>query len=88
MTTRIGQKNHYWPTAKAYAWVMGLPYPIPMAKEKPMEPMTCRVCGCTDEAACKGGCWWADLDLENQRGGPLCSQCVRPKARLYTDVVT
>lgn len=27
---------------------------------------TCRVCGCTDDAACPGGCEWAD---------DLCSRC-------------
>lgn len=29
---------------------------------------TCRVCGCTDDHACPGGCWWIDEDL--------CSECV------------
>lgn len=28
---------------------------------------TCRVCGCTDIAACPGGCWWVGKDL--------CSRC-------------
>lgn len=28
---------------------------------------TCRVCGCTDETACFGGCYWVAQDL--------CSQC-------------
>jgi hypothetical protein len=28
----------------------------------------CRVCGCTNEAACFGGCEWVELDL--------CSRCV------------
>jgi hypothetical protein len=27
----------------------------------------CRVCRCTDEAACLSGCWWAEVDL--------CSSC-------------
>lgn len=27
----------------------------------------CRVCGCTDDHACEGGCWWVQPDL--------CSQC-------------
>ena len=32
------------------------------------EPVrTCRVCGCTDELACEGGCAWAGADL--------CSRC-------------
>lgn len=27
----------------------------------------CRVCGCDDEHACPGGCWWVEDDL--------CSAC-------------
>jgi len=27
----------------------------------------CRVCGCTEEVACEGGCWWIERDL--------CSNC-------------
>lgn len=30
-------------------------------------PPTCRVCGCTDDHACEGGCWWVEPDL--------CSAC-------------
>jgi hypothetical protein len=30
-------------------------------------PRRCRVCGCTDDRACPGGCWWVDADL--------CSAC-------------
>jgi hypothetical protein len=32
---------------------------------------SCRVCGCTDDDACPGGCWWAP----DPEGGDLCSQC-------------
>lgn len=28
----------------------------------------CRVCGCTDDFACPGGCYWVEEDL--------CSECV------------
>ncbi|MEW6573161.1 MAG: hypothetical protein AB1374_05960 [Bacillota bacterium] len=28
---------------------------------------TCRICGCTDERACPGGCYWVEPDL--------CSRC-------------
>ena len=32
---------------------------------------TCHACGCTDEQACFGGCWWVNDD-----GTPdLCSSC-------------
>jgi len=29
----------------------------------------CRVCGCTEERACEGGCYWVDSKKE------LCSAC-------------
>lgn len=31
----------------------------------------CRVCGCTDSAACDNGCSWVDRDHR------LCSECAR-----------
>ena len=34
---------------------------------------TCRVCGCTDEHACPGGCVWAEPNL--------CSRCARKRGR-------
>jgi hypothetical protein len=33
----------------------------------------CRVCGCTDDAACEEGCSWVEADL--------CSACVPKKKR-------
>lgn len=33
----------------------------------PEEPRRCRRCGCTDDQACEGGCWWVEPDL--------CSAC-------------
>ena len=33
----------------------------------------CRVCGCTDDHACEGGCWWIEKDL--------CSKCARKIAK-------
>lgn len=42
-----------------------------MVDERPQldEPADgqCRLCGCTDERACPGGCWWVRDDL--------CSSC-------------
>lgn len=32
--------------------------------------LACKVCGCTDDRACPGGCYWVSLDP------PLCSACV------------
>jgi hypothetical protein len=34
---------------------------------------TCRVCGCTDDYGCPGGCYWVEPDL--------CSQCADVRAR-------
>ncbi|HVL65763.1 MAG TPA: hypothetical protein VM364_00745 [Vicinamibacterales bacterium] len=34
----------------------------------PAGEMTCRVCGCSDSRACRGGCLWAAPNL--------CSRCV------------
>lgn len=31
----------------------------------------CRVCGCTDDRACAGGCYWVNSEHD------LCSACVR-----------
>lgn len=32
---------------------------------------TCRICGCTEDHACPGGCSWVEEDL--------CSACAKPK---------
>lgn len=37
----------------------------PVADPEPVP--TCRICGCTDDHACEGGCWWVEADL--------CSTC-------------
>lgn len=34
---------------------------------------TCRICGCTEDRACEGGCFWVE-DPENL--GDLCSNCL------------
>jgi hypothetical protein len=33
----------------------------------------CRNCGCTDLAACPGGCWWVE---DPEQLGDLCSACL------------
>jgi hypothetical protein len=39
------------------------------------EPLaTCRVCGCTDDRACVGGCWWVIDPVVPY--GALCSTCL------------
>ncbi len=42
----------------------------------------CRICGCTDDLACEGGCYWVE-DPEGK--GNLCSQCL-PKAALIQEI--
>lgn len=42
----------------------------------------CRVCGCTDEQACDGGCEW----VEDPEGlGELCSRCLLQVVQPATD---
>jgi len=38
-----------------------------LVEEPLFDTRTCRVCGCTDEDACEGGCEWVEDDL--------CSRC-------------
>lgn len=42
------------------------------------ENRPCRVCGCTVDRACAGGCSWAlakSIGPHTRKFGPLCSQC-------------
>lgn len=57
-----------------YAWVMGNSVSLgdPMAEASfpfrdAVPVRTCRVCGCTEDRACEGGCSWLAFDL--------CSAC-------------
>lgn len=36
---------------------------------EPVDDLACQVCGCTEDAACPGGCSWASLSP------PICSSC-------------
>lgn len=40
--------------------------------EIPQDVATCRVCGCTDDRACAGGCVWVE---DPEELGDLCSAC-------------
>lgn len=44
----------------------------PLARVFAMGPV-CEGCGCTEEAACPGGCWWDENALE--QGRYICSEC-------------
>ena len=41
----------------------------------------CRVCGCTDERGCPGGCCW----VEDPEAGDLCSACAERQGLLEDD---
>ncbi len=46
--------------------------PVDVVDEDPDEA-SCRVCGCSEQDACAGGCWWVpDPELE----GDLCCACL------------
>lgn len=34
----------------------------------------CRVCGCTEDNACEGGCSWMTVS-DHDAGGPMCTAC-------------
>lgn len=41
--------------------------------EEDLDTPICRICGCTDDNACLGGCYW----VEDPKGmGDLCSNCI------------
>lgn len=42
-----------------------------MARPRRLKP-SCRVCGCTEDRACEGGCWWVKVERGSR---PLCSAC-------------
>ena len=42
------------------------------AEEMDDDVARCRVCGCTEEEACEGGCTWVEDPLDD---GDLCSRC-------------
>jgi hypothetical protein len=51
--------------------------PTPYTKHPehtPGQNRTCKLCGCTDEQACEGGCYWIT--------DALCSKCFTDPARL------
>ena len=39
-----------------------------------VDETSCFVCGCTDQVACPGGCWWAADDEDHLQD--VCSRCV------------
>ena len=46
--------------------------PLPPKGEEIWQEQTCRICGCTWEHGCPGGCYWVEPDL--------CSQCAKKEA--------
>lgn len=45
----------------------------------------CRVCGCTEDAACAGGCWWVP---DPTMAGDLCSTCAARARRPAGDTTS
>lgn len=41
--------------------------PLVIARIRGRKVRSCLLCGCTDDRACPGGCWWV--------GDRLCSRC-------------
>lgn len=50
------------------------PIEAPIGARPRTAGLACRVCGCTDDNACPGGCGWVSIDP------PLCSACVGAEA--------
>lgn len=40
--------------------------------------MKCQICGCTEEKACKGGCFWPVFGI------PYCSKCIDKVKKTWT----
>lgn len=45
-----------------------------------VDETSCFVCGCTDQVACPGGCWWAADDENHMQD--VCSRCVELRDEL------
>lgn len=54
-----------------------------MTRRKPTEP-ACRVCGCTEHAACDEGCSWVKVAKGE---APLCSACEGTAGDLFFALV-
>ncbi len=46
-----------------------------------MKNSKCKICGCTDNHACIGGCFWVDSNHT------ICSRCAIDKPLLFEDVI-
>lgn len=47
--------------------------------EEPEYVATCRVCGCTDQESCFGGCTW--VAAQTNAAGEICSRCASVASR-------
>jgi len=70
--------------AKAAVPVVVRGTPTTHETENHSQQRVCRDCGCTDDHACPGGCWWIDETEYTPDGprlrtvaasGPICSRC-------------
>ncbi|MFA5466956.1 MAG: hypothetical protein WC251_03805 [Candidatus Izemoplasmatales bacterium] len=42
----------------------------------------CKICGCTDDRACEGGCFWID------KNETVCSECARIEKIVFENKIT
>ncbi len=63
-TTDSTRKHH----RRGRGWPINVRRPV---KTPPATERKCRKCGCTEEHACRGGCYWVQRDL--------CSTCAKPE---------
>jgi hypothetical protein len=47
-----------------------------------LEEVACRVCRCTETAACPGGCWWVP---DPEMLGDICSSCACELVDIYDE---
>lgn len=53
-----------------------------LAERLPFDDVVeCRSCGCTEQHACEGGCWWVP---DSEGMGDLCSAC-SPLHEVYAE---
>lgn len=50
-----------------------------MSKRTPAPPRACRVCGCTDDRACPGGCAWLPTPNDD-----VCTSCEAAVSHVIT----
>lgn len=71
----VAEHSQHYRIGRALYGVASQP---PQGAPEPLEA-ACKICGCTENAACEGGCQWVPNPLMID----LCSSCVLQLTRLY-----